>query len=235
MKNRRLMVVVLMMLAAAPAVAQEILKGLPGTGSSALSDEKIISGLKEALQVGAENTVSLTGKSDGFFKNELIKILMPKELESIEKGLRSVGMGSQVDEFVLSMNRAAEGAAPAAKDIFVNAVKDMSFDDARKIYSGGDSAATEYFQAKTSATLREVFKPFVDASLNEAGVTRQYKELMGKAKSIPFMKTESFDVDSYVLDKSLEGLFKVLAEQEKQIRTNPAARVTDLLKEVFSK
>jgi hypothetical protein len=235
MKNWRLMVIVLMVGTAIPAAAQDILKQLPGAGSSTLSDEKIISGLKEALRVGAEKTVSLTGESDGFFRNEAIKILMPDKLKSLEKGLRAAGLGSQVDELVLSMNRAAESAAPAAKDIFVKAVQDMSFEDARKIYSGGDSAATEYFRAKTTDSLRAAFKPFVDTSLSEAGVTRRYKELMGRAKSIPFMKTEAFDLEGYVLDKSLEGLFKVLAAQEKEIRTNPAARVTDLLKEVFSK
>lgn len=251
MKTRLMTVTALMILAASPALAGplDILKGLPGTGGkggevlkdlgtggkSALSDDKIISGLKEALKVGAEKTVDLTGATDGFFKNEAIKILMPQKLHLLEKGLRTVGYGDQVDEFILAMNRAAEGAAPTAKDIFWNAIKEMSFDDARKIYGGGDNAATEYFRGKTSGKLKEAFKPIVDKSLDDVGVTRQYKELMGTAKAIPLMKMEDYDVDNYVLDKSLDGLFKVLAEQEKQIRTDPSARVTDLLKEVFSK
>ena len=251
MKNRVASAVLMVFCTVLPAQAGplDILKGLTGSGSkggdvlkelgsgkgASLSDEKIISGLKEALKVGTEKTVNLTGVTDGFFKNEAIKILMPQKMKTIEKGLRAAGFGSQVDEFVLSMNRAAEHAAPAAKDIFGNAIKEMSFDDARKIYNGSDTAATEYFREKTSGKLKEAFKPIVDKSLNEVGVTRQYKELMGTAKAIPFLKTESYDVDNYVLDKSLDGLFKVLAEQEKQIRTNPTARVTDLLKEVFGR
>lgn len=245
MKTRLMTLAALMILAASPALAGplDILKGLSGTGTkegealkggkSALSDEKIISGLKEALKVGTEKTVNFIGTTDGFFKNEAIKILMPEKMKTIEKGLRAAGLGSKVDEFVLSMNRAAEGAAPAAKDIFGNAIREMSFDDARKIYGGGDNAATQYFREKTSGKLKEAFKPIVDKSLNEVGVTRKYKDMMGTAKAIPFLKTENYDVDNYVLDKSLDGLFKVLAEQEKQIRTNPTARVTDLLKEVF--
>jgi hypothetical protein len=242
---------IIAMLAASSALAGalDILKGLPGTGlsggdvlkelgspgSATLSDDKIISGLKEALKVGTEKTVDLTGAKDGFLKNEAIKILMPEKLRTVEKGLRAAGYGSQVDEFVVSMNRAAENAAPAAKEIFLGAIGDMNFDDARKIYSGGDNAATQYFREKTSGKLKEAFKPIVDKSLNEVGVTRKYKELMGAAQAIPFLNTESYDPDTYVLDKSLDGLFHVLAEQEKQIRTNPAARVTDLLKEVFGK
>ncbi|MDH4100246.1 MAG: DUF4197 domain-containing protein [Nitrospirota bacterium] len=237
------------LIAASPALAGplDILKGLPGTGTkggellkdlgsakgTSLSEEKIISGLKEALKVGTEKTVNLTGVTDGFFKNEAIKVLMPEKMKTVEKGLRALGFDAQVDEFILSMNRAAESAAPKAKEIFWGAIKEMSFDDARKIYGGGDTAATEYFREKTSGKLKEAFKPMVDKSLNEVGVTRQYKELMGMAKTIPFLKTEDYDVDNYVLDKSLNGLFHILAEQEKQIRTDPTARVTDLLKEVF--
>ena len=135
----------------------------------ALSDDKIVAGLKEALQVGTANTVSLTGKMDGFFRNEAIKILMPEKLQTLEKGLRAVGYGPQVDEFVLSMNRAAERAAPQAKAIFWDAIKAMSFADARKILEGNETAATDYFKEKTTNKLTAAFKPVVGQSMNEFG------------------------------------------------------------------
>ena len=222
-----------LLLSPSPAAAQ-LDRLLQGLGIGGLSDAKIGSGLKEALRVGTETAVSLTGKTDGYFANQAIKILMPSQLETAEKGLRLVGYGPQLDEFVLSMNRAAEAAAPGAKKIFGDAIGAMSIEDARKIWSGGDNAATQYFKSKTSDQLTAAFKPVVDKALNQVGVTRQYKELLGRTQSIPFMKTESLDIDRYVLGKSLDGLFHVLGEQEKQIRTNPAARTTELLKEVFS-
>jgi hypothetical protein len=221
------------LLGPSPAVAQ-VDKLLQGLGGGTLSDAKIGSGLKEALRVGTEATISLTGKTDGYFANQAIKILLPSQLQSTDKGLRMVGYGPQLDEFVVSMNRAAEAAAPGAKKIFGDAIAAMSIQDVRKIWSGGDNAATQYFKSKTSNQLTAAFKPVVDKALNQVGVTRQYKELLGRAQSIPFMKTESLDIDRYVLGKSLDGLFVVLGEQEKQIRTNPAARTTDLLKEVFA-
>lgn len=222
-----------LLLGPSPAVAQ-VDKLLQGLGGGTLSDAKIGSGLKEALRVGTEATISLTGKTDGYFANQAIKILLPSQLQSADKGLRMVGYGPQLDEFVVSMNRAAEAAAPGAKKIFGDAIAAMSIQDVRKIWSGGDNAATQYFKSKTSNQLTAAFKPIVDKALNQVGVTRQYKELLGRAQSIPFMKTESLDIDRYVLTKSLDGLFVVLGEQEKQIRTNPAARTTDLLKEVFA-
>jgi enolase len=131
------------------------------------------------------------------------------------------------------MNRAAEKAAPAAKQIFWDAVGEMTFDDARKILSGSDTAATEYFKGKTTNKLTAAFKPVVNKSMNEVGVTRQYKELVGRYESIPFVKKESFDLDQYVVTKALDGLFHMVGEEEKKIRKNPTARTTDLLKEVF--
>jgi hypothetical protein len=200
-----------------------------------LSDEKVGSGLKEALKIGTGNAVSLTGKSDGYFKNEAIKILMPEKLAAVEKGLRAVGYGPQVDELVLSMNRAAEKAAPAAKDIVWGAVTEMSFEDARKILGGGDTAATEYFKGKTTGKLTETFRPVVEKSMQEVGVARQYDALVGRAQSLPFVKVPSFDLNQYVVGKALDGLFLMVAEEERKIRKDPAARVTGLLKEVFAK
>jgi hypothetical protein len=227
----------IVLMTALPASAQfdRIFKGLGIGQQSGLSDAKIGSGLKEALKVGTENTVNLTGRLDGYFLNQAIKILMPEKLRNLEKGLRAVGYGPQIDDFVLSMNRAAERAAPFAKEIFWDAIGEMTFEDARKILSGHETAATDYFKGKTTDKLAAVFKPIVEKAMNDVGVTRQYKELVGRFQDIPFVKSESFDIDQYVVTKALDGLFHVLGEEERKIRTNPTDRVTDLLKEVFGK
>ena len=203
--------------------------------SKGLSNETVVSGLKEALRIGSGNAVSLNGKVDGYFKNAAIKILMPEKLKPLEKGLRLAGQSRQVDEFVLSMNRAAEKAAPFAKDIFWSAIKRMTFSDATRILKGGDSAATDYFRGATTEELTTAFQPIVTQSMESIGVTRQYKVLAGRYNALPFVKSQAFDLDRYVVDKSLDGLFYVLAEEERKIRRDPAARVTGLLKTVFGK
>ena len=212
----------------------DIKKGIgvvaPQTGPD---DSQVVGGLKEALTIGTGNAVSLVSVTDGYFANQAIKILMPEKIQKVADVLSKVGYQQQVDEFVLSMNRAAERAAPQAKSIFVGAIKEMTFEDARKILNGGDTAATEFFRAKTSGRLSETFKPIVSSSMNEVGATRKYKELMGRYTELPFTKAESLDLDQYVTNKSLDGLFYMVGQEEKKIRTNPAARVTDLLKTVF--
>jgi hypothetical protein len=224
------------LLTAIPASAQldRLFKSLGGgEKESGLSDAKIGSGLKEALKIGTENAVGFTGKKDGFFLNQAIKILMPEKLRTFEKGLRAVGYGPQVDDFVLSMNRSAEKATPFAKQIFWDAIGEMTFEDVRKILSGNNTAATDYFKGKTTNKLTDVFKPIVSNAMSEVGVTRQYKELVGRYESIPFVKKETFDLDQYVVTKALDGLFHMVGEEETKIRKNPTARTTDLLKEVF--
>ena len=237
--SRVLAVAALVFLLADPAHAQwdKLLKGLGGPGGlgAGLSDVQIGAGLKEALQVATEKTVSLTGKTDGYFANQAIKILMPERLRTFESGLRAVGYGGQIDELVHGMNRAAERAAPQAKQIFFDAIGEMTFDDARKILNGGDTSATEYFKTKTTPRLTSAFRPVVEQSMTQVGVSRQYKDLVARFEMIPFAKSQAFDLDGYVVDKGLGGLFTVLGEQEKQIRANPAARTTDLLKEVFKR
>jgi hypothetical protein len=206
-----------------------------GLGKSQFSDSKLASGLKEALSVGTDKTVNLTGKKDGYFGNAAIKILMPKNLHSLETGLRAMGYGPKVDDFVLSMNRAAEAAAPAARKIFVDAILAMSFEDARKIFSGGDTAATDYFKSKTTEQLTEAFRPTVEKTMDSSGVTKQYNALIGQYRTIPFAKHLDLDINKYVVSKALDGLFYTLGQQEKDIRRNPAARTISLLKEVFGK
>ena len=202
---------------------------------SKLSDTKLASGLKEALRVGADKSVKLTGRTDGYFANQAIKILVPKNLHPLETGLRAIGYGPKVDAFVLSMNRAAEAAAPQARKIFGDAILAMTFEDARKIFSGGDTAATDYFKSKTTEQLTAAFRPIIEKTMNANGVTQQYNTLVGQYKAIPFARKQDMDIDNYVVTKALDGLFYTLGQQEKEIRKNPAARTTSLLKEVFGK
>lgn len=209
-------------------------KWFKSDAGSSLSTGDIVAGLKEALEVGTTDTVALTGKTDGYFDNAAIKILLPSQLSQVEQALRLLGQGEKVDTFVLSMNRAAEKAAPAAKDIFWAAIKGMTFEDARKILGGGDTAATEYFRVKTSESLTATFRPVVDDSMKDVGVLEQYKQLQGAYQTVPFASSfPSPDIEAYVVSKALDGLFLVLGEQEKKIRTDPAAQVTTLLKKVF--
>ena len=237
MRTSVIVAIVSIGLFATPASAQldRFLKGLGFGEEDGLSDAKIGAGLKEALQVATGNSVDLTGRVDGYFGNQAIRILMPDKLRTLEKGLRAVGYGPQVDEFVLGMNRAAERSAPAAKQIFWDAIGAMTFDDGRKILAGGDTAATEFFKARTTDQLTAAFKPVVNGAMNEVGVTRQYRELVGRFEAIPFANSQVFDVDGYVVTRALDGLFHVVGEQERQIRANPAARTTELLREVFAK
>ena len=200
-----------------------------------LGDTKIASGLKEALKIGAENAVKLTGKTDGYYRNDAIKILMPKNVRSLEKGLRALGAGEKIDEFELSMNRAAESAAPEAKKIFADAILKMTIDDAHKILSGGDTAATDYFKSNTSDELTVAFRPVVENSMEKFTVTQRWNALTGQFQSIPFAKSTSLNINEYVVGKALDGLFYMLGQEEKKIRTDPAARVTSLLKEVFTR
>ncbi len=207
-----------------------------GRPSKAGPDESTTaSGLKEALSIGTRNAVKSVSQVNGYFSNQAIKILLPDNIQKVGNVLRKAGYQKEVDDFVLSMNRAAEKAAPKATSYFVDAIKGMTIEDARGILAGGDTAATEYFKKKTHAKLYDAFKPIISSSMNEVGVTRSYKNMMGKYESIPFMSKESVDLDRYVTNKSLDGLFYMVGQEEKKIRTDPAARVTDTLKQVFGK
>ena len=206
------------------------------TSGEGLSQSDIVNGLKEALQIGTENAVSVTSKVDGYYKNPTIKIPLPESVKKVEKVLRLAGYGEQVDGFVLSMNRAAEKAAPEAKSLFWDAIKQMTFSDAKKILDGKDNEATLYFKDKTWDRLQGIFRPIVHNAMSGVGVTKAYQDLDAKVRSIPFAdRISSFDLDEYVTGKALDGLFLMLAEEEAKIRKDPAARVTDLLKKVFGK
>ena len=202
--------------------------------STKLSDTQIGSGLKEALKVGIQNTITLLGKTDGYLANQAVKILMPESIKKFEPALRAMGQGPKIDEFILSMNRAAEKSAPLAADIFATAITEMSFEDAKKILQGGNTAATDYFKTKTYDKLLEMFQPSVRRAMNDYAVTQKFEAIAGRIQAIPFAdKVGNMDVNRYVSSKALDGLFLVLGQQENKIRTDPAARVTDLLKQVF--
>jgi hypothetical protein len=202
--------------------------------TAGLSNDKIIAGLKQALQVSTGKAVALTGKRDGFLKNEAIKILLPPKLQTVGKGMRMLGMGAQVDELEVGMNRAAEQATPLAKQIFLSAVKKMTFDDARKVLTGSDTAATEYFKRTSSEDLTTAFTPIVHRSMEHVGVIQQYKRVVESAPGGSALAGQ-FDINQYVVGKTLDGLFLMLGEEEKKIRKNPAAQTTALLKEVFGR
>lgn len=198
-----------------------------------LSNDKITAGLKQALQISTGKAVAATGRPDGFLKNAAIKILLPDKLHTVGNGLRMVGMGSQVDALEVGMNRAAEQAAPAAKQIFINALTRMTFADARQILSGGDTAATDYFKRSSTDQLTTAFAPIVHKSMENVGVIRQYDQMMQNPVAASFSKSQSLNLDNYVVGKTLDGLFYMLGQEEKNIRHNPAAQTTTLLKQVF--
>ena len=202
-------------------------------GGEGITNDDIVDGLKEALEIGTRNAVETVSQTDGYFKNPLIRIPLPENVQKFEKLLRATGFSRQVDAFELSMNRAAERAAPEARSIFWDAIKQMTFTDAREILDGADDAATQYFRAKTADRLQTLFKPITHQAMSEVGVTRSYQTLDAKIQTIPFAEPMRFDLDQYVTDKALDGLFFMLAEEEKKIRRDPAARVTDLLQKVF--
>jgi hypothetical protein len=216
----------------------DFLKGvkLPAARGGGADEATTASGLKEALSIGTGNAVSSLSRVDGYFTNQFVKILLPENIQMVADVLGKVGYQKKVDAFILSMNRAAENAAPKAKRYFVDAIKQMTFEDAMGILRGGDTSATEYFRSKTQQKLYNEFKPSISASMNKVGVTRSYKDMMGSyTSSIPFGKADALDLDHYVTTKALDGLFYVIGQEEKKIRTDPAARVTDLLKTVFGK
>lgn len=198
-----------------------------------LDSKTITAGLKEALSIGAQNGVKIVGREDGYWGNQLIKILIPEKIQTIANVLKKAGFRKEVETFEVSMNRAAEKAAPQALDFFIDAIKQMTIADAVKILRGDETAATEYLKSKTYERIYGTFKPVVASAMNDVGVTRSFKEMMDKARAVPLLKQQTVDLDHYVTSKALDGLFLMVGEEEKKIRKDPAARVTELLKKVF--
>jgi hypothetical protein len=198
-----------------------------------LSTDKIAAGLKEALRISTGNAVASTGKPDGFLKNDAIKILLPEKLKTVSRAMHLMGKGAEMDELEVGMNRAAEQAAPEAKEIFIHALTKMTFEDARKILSGDDTAATEYFKKQSSGELTTAFTPIVHRSMENVGVVRQYDQVVQASGAESLLGGDPLNLDKYVVEKSLDGLFYMLGQEEKKIRKDPVAQTTNLLKEVF--
>lgn len=198
-----------------------------------LSNDEIVQGLKEALNVGANNASNQLSSVDGFFKDAAIKILMPEEAKKAEKKLRSLGMGKLVDDAILSMNRAAEDASKNAAPIFINAIRQMSIQDAVGILRGGDFAATGYLKDKTTSPLTEAFRPVIEASLAKVNATRYWNTVFSTYNKFSADKINP-DLPAYVTEKSLAGIFHQVGLEEQKIRKDPMARTTDILKKVFS-
>jgi len=204
------------------------------TSGVSLSDAEMISGLKEALDKGTQFAVDSLGKAGGFLDNSKVKIPMPDSLSWVEKSLRTLGQDELADEFIATMNHAAEQAVPEAATIFGDAIQDMSMEDARGILTGPDDSATRYFRTKTEAALTEKMRPIVEQATARTGVTSAYKNMTASAGGLTSMlSSDATDLDGYVTGKTLDGLFLMIAEEEKKIRENPLARSTDLLKKVF--
>jgi len=193
-------------------------------------------GLKQALEKGTQQAVTLLGRENGYFANSRVKIPMPENLVRVEKVLRKLGQGKTADEFVLSLNRAAEAAAPQAKTIFLQVIRQMSVQDAIGIVRGPDDAATRYFREHSETTLTEKFRPVVAAATSKVGVTQRYKQLLKEAGPVTaLLDLRSLDIDDYVTSRALDGLFLMVADEEKRIRQDPVARTTELLRKVFGK
>ena len=201
-------------------------------GESVTTDE-VAQGLKQALTNGVSKGSDLVSQVDGYFKNPEIKIPFPPEVKQVETRLRQIGLGNEVDNFVLTLNRGAEDAAKEAKPIFVEAVRQMTIQDAWAILKGEQDAATKYLKKSTSALLKEKFKPIIQNSLNKVNATKYYGDLVNSYNKIPLVQKVNPDLDDYATDKAIDGLFVMIAKEEKNIRENPLARTTELLKKVF--
>jgi len=216
-------------------LTDDLLRSVQAPARTTPDEQTVAAGLKEALRVGAERTVAATSKTDGFLANQLIHIALPEQFNQMARTLRKVGLGSQVDALETGMNRAAERAAGEAKGVFWDAITQMTMVDAYHILNGGESAATGYFRERTADRLRSRFHPIVAAKMQEVGLYQLSNQAISSYNALPFVTKPAVDLESYVTEKALDGLFKTLALEEKRIRQDPAARSTELLRRVFGK
>lgn len=223
-----------MMLAISCNELQQVVNQLPTSTDTALSNETIANGLKEALDQGIEKQVSKLTATDGFYKNELVKILLPEDLQKVDKTLRDIGLGNLADEGLKVLNRAAEDAVAEATPIFVNAVKDMSFADAKNILLGENNAATTYLETKTNTELYAKFNPVINESFQKVGADKIWSSIITKYNSIPLTNNVNPDLTDYVTQQALSGVYKMIAVEEEEIRTKFSSRTTDVLKKVFA-
>lgn len=225
--------IVLIVLVLQVTACNEMLQVLEGAGVG-VSDFEIASGLKEALQNGVSNQVITLGVKDGFFKNELVKILLPQELKKVDQALRDIGLSSLADEGLKVLNRAAEDAVDEAMPIFKDAILNMTFADARNILMGPQDAATQYLQNSTSSSLRAKFNPIILNSFQKVGADRIWSDVISTYNQIPFVNKVNPNLTEYTTDEAMKGVFKMVAVEEQKIRTNIGNRTSDLLRRVFS-
>lgn len=215
------------------AELQQVVNSLP-QGGGELTNADIASGLRQALDKGIDKQVSKLTQTDGFFKNELVKVLLPQELQKVDKTLRDIGLGNLADEGLKVLNRAAEDAVKEATPIFVNAVQEITFDDAKNILLGSDNAATQYLSNKTTNQLYGKFSPVISNSLDKVGATQVWSNIITQYNAIPLTNNVNPDLTDYVTQEALKGVFTMIAVEEKEIRTNFSSRTTDLLRKVFA-
>lgn len=213
------------------AELQDVVNQLPQGG---ISQDEMASGLRQALNFGIDKQVSKLTAKDGFFKNELVKILLPEELQKVDKALRDIGLGNLADEGLKVLNRAAEDAVKEATPIFVGAVKDITFNDAKTILLGNNDAATQYLTGKTQDALYSKFHPVIENSFQKVGADQIWENLINKYNTIPFTQNVNPDLTDYVTGEALKGVYTMISIEEKEIRTKISSRTTDLLKRVFA-
>ena len=212
---------------------QQVVNQLPQEGGG-ISNIEIASGLREALNLGIEKQVSKLTQENGFFKNQLVKILLPEELQKVDKTLRDIGLSKLADEGLKVLNRAAEDAVKEATPIFVDAVKGITFADAKNILLGNDNAATSYLETRTNTALYTKFNPVITKSLDKVGATQVWSKIITKYNSIPLTNNVNPDLSDYVTNEALKGVFTMISVEEKEIRNKYSSRTTDLLKKVFA-
>lgn len=208
---------------------------LAGTTGAPVTQSEVASGLRQALEIGIKNGANQASQTDGYYKNSLIRIPFPKDVQRVENTLRQVGLGSEVDKFILTLNRGAEDAAKSAVPIFVSAIKQMTIQDAWGILKGDKDAATKYLIRTTSQQLYTAFNPIMVKSLEKTNATRYYADLVNQYNRIPMVQKVNPDLDDYATQKAIDGLFILVAQEEAEIRENPIARTTELLRRVFTK
>jgi len=229
---RKFIILLLVLNVTACAELQQVVNQLPqGVG---IGNDEIASGLRQALDFGIEKQVTKLTQTDGFYKNELVKILLPEELQKVDKGLRDIGLSKLADEGLKVLNRAAEDAVKEATPIFVDAVKGITFSDAKNILLGNDDAATQYLTNKTQTALYDKFNPVIKNSFNKVGADQIWSNLITKYNNIPFTTNVNPDLTDYVTNEALKGVYTMIAVEEKDIRTKFTSRTTDLLKKVFA-
>ena len=229
---RKILILVLLFNLTACAELQQVVNQLPQGG--VVGNTEIASGLRQALDFGIDKQVTKLTQTDGFFKNELVKILLPEELQKVDKVLRDIGLSSLADEGLKVLNRAAEDAVKEATPIFVDAVKDITFGDAKNILLGNDDAATQYLTSKTDIALYAKFNPVIKSSFSKVGADEIWSNLINKYNAIPFTNNVNPDLTDYVTGEALKGVYTMIAVEEKEIRIKVSSRTTDLLRKVFA-